>query len=207
MDVGAFPTKGNLIAAKNTLKLSKLGFDLLDRKRNILIRELMSLIDEATELQSEINKTFEDAFSALRGAAIDMGIDKVDSMSRAVPIETGVSLKIRSVMGVEIPKVSLDDAKAAPPFGMYSMTTSLDEAYRHFKQVKIMSLRLAEVETAAYRLAVNVRKTQKRANALKNIMIPRYEGLVSDITNSLEEKEREEFTRLKVIKTQKNKKK
>ena len=66
MDVGTFATKGNLIAAKNTLRLSKLGFDLLDRKRNILIRELMSLVDEASELQSEINKTFEDAFAALR---------------------------------------------------------------------------------------------------------------------------------------------
>lgn len=205
MDAGTFATKGNLIAAKNTLRLSKLGFDLLDRKRNILIRELMSLVDEAAGLQSEINKTFEDAFAALRGAAIDMGIDKVDSMSRAVPIENGVNLRIRSVMGVEIPKVSIDEEDNSPPFGMYSMTTSLDEVHRHFKKVKMMSLRLAEVETAAYRLAVSVRKTQKRANALKNIMIPRYENLVADITNSLEEKEREEFTRLKVIKTQKNK--
>ena len=206
MDVSTFATKGNLIAAKNTLRLSKLGFDLLDRKRNILIRELMSLVDEAEELQSEINKTFEDAFAALRGAAIDMGIDKVDSMSRAVPIENGVNIKIRSVMGVEIPKVSLDDEEDSPPFGMYTMTTSLDNAYRHFKKVKVMSLRLAEVETEAFRLAVNVRKTQKRANALKNIMIPRYETLVGDITNSLEEKEREEFTRLKVIKNNKKKK-
>ena len=59
---------------------------------------------------------------------------------------------------------------------------------------------------AAYRLAMNIRKTQKRANALKNITIPTYTVLVKDISNALEEKEREEFTRLKVIKRNMNKK-
>ena len=87
------------------------------------------------------------------------------------------------------------------------MTTSLDAAYKSFNEVKMLSLKLAETETAAYRLAINIKKTQKRANALKNITIPRYEKLISDITSSLEEKEREEFTRLKVIKAQTIKKK
>ena len=60
------------------------------------------------------------------------------------------------------------------------------------------------VENSAYRLASSIRKTQKRANALKNITIPAYEALVANITNALEEKDREEFTRLKVIKREKN---
>ena len=51
----------------------------------------------------------------------------------------------------------------------------------------------------------SIKKTQKRANALKNITIPMYDNLVYTITNALEEKEREEFTRLKVIKRMKNK--
>ena len=56
------------------------------------------------------------------------------------------------------------------------------------------------VENSAYRLASSIRKTQKRANALKNITIPSYQALVKDIPNALEEKDREEITRLKVIK-------
>ena len=69
-----------------------------------------------------------------------------------------------------------------------------------------LSIKLSMVENAAYRLASNIKKTQKRANALQNITIPMYSNLVYSITNALEEKEREEFTRLKVIKRMKEKK-
>jgi V/A-type H+-transporting ATPase subunit D len=77
---------------------------------------------------------------------------------------------------------------------------SLDEACQQFNRVKELTIRLAEVENAAYRLAYNIKKTQKRANALQNITIPKYTKLVKEIQEYLEEKEREEFTRLKVIK-------
>ena len=80
---------------------------------------------------------------------------------------------------------------------------SLDEAKAAFENVKELSIRLSMVENAAIRLAANIKKTQKRANALKNITIPKYETLTKDIQNALEEKEREEFTRLKVIKRMK----
>jgi V/A-type H+-transporting ATPase subunit D len=76
-------------------------------------------------------------------------------------------------------------------------------AYLKFVKVKQLTVKLSEVENSAYRLADSIKKTQKRANALKNINIPKYEHLVSDIQNALEEKEREEFTRLKVIKSRK----
>ena len=74
---------------------------------------------------------------------------------------------------------------------------------KEFEKVKELSIRLSMIENAAIRLAANIKKTQKRANALKNITIPRYETLTRDIQNALEEKEREEFTRLKVIKRMK----
>ena len=69
-----------------------------------------------------------------------------------------------------------------------------------FERVKELTIRLSMIENSAYRLATSIKKTQKRANALKNITIPTYETLTRDIQNALEEKEREEFTRLKVIK-------
>ena len=67
--------------------------------------------------------------------------------------------------------------------------------------MKDLTIKLSMIENSAYRLAASIRKTQKRANALKNITIPTYQALVADITNALEEKDREEFTRLKVIKS------
>ncbi len=90
-------------------------------------------------------------------------------------------------------------------YAYYSTRESLDEARYQFEKVKKLTVKLSMVENSAYRLANSIKRTQKRANALKNITIPRYETLTKNITNSLEEKDREEFTRLKVIKRNKSK--
>ena len=207
MDVTLFPTKGNLILAKNTLALSKQGYDLMDRKRNILVREMMGLIDEAKEIQQTISVTFDEAYKALQHTNIVMGISTVEQIGRAIPIEEDIRIRFRSVMGVELPVVKYEKKEIAPPYGFSRTNSALDEAFVKFMKVKELTLKLAEVETSVYRLAVNISKTQKRANSLKNIMIPRYEGLVKNIQEVLAEKEREEFTRLKVIKKQKDGKK
>lgn len=200
------PTKGNLMIAKNTLKLSKTGYELLDKKRNILIREMMSLIDNAKEIQGTIDKTFSEAYEALQRANIEMGIDAVDKISLAVDVEDGVEVKFRSVMGVEIPIVIMNEETAeSPSYGFSGTTVSLDEARKKFNDVKKLTKALAQIENSVFRLADNIKKAQKRANALKNIMIPRYEEETKLIQNALEEKEREEFSRLKVIKAQKAK--
>ena len=200
------PTKGNLIIAKNTLALSKTGYGLLDKKRNILIREMMNLIDAAKALQSKIESTFTNAYSALEQANIDIGIETVEKIGYAMAVEDSLEIKFRSVMGVEIPIVVLDEQPIKPDYGMKNTGSALDEAVVSFVKVKYLTRQLAQIETSVYRLADSIKKTQKRANALKNIMIPRYEKISSDIQNVLEEKEREEFTRLKVIKSNKTKK-
>lgn len=200
MDPNTFPTKGNLILAKNSLALSRQGFDLMDKKRNILIRELMELIEQATDIQSEIDKTFRGAYLALQRANIQMGIHEVEAFSQAIPVEESVQIKRRSVMGTEIPHVEYEQGDKKPHYEFYGTQISLDEAKEQFEKVKELTIRLAQIENSAYRLAYNIKKTQKRANALQNITIPKFEHLVKDIQNALEEKEREEFTRLKVIK-------
>ena len=113
-----------------------------------------------------------------------------------------VEIKFRSVMGVEIPIVLMDDTPEKPSYGMKNTTSSLDEAVLKFGNVKRLTRQLAQVEISVYRIADSVKKTQKRANALKNIMIPRYEAETRNIQNALEEKDREEFSRLKVIQAQ-----
>lgn len=206
MDTTLFATKGNLIQAKNTLSMSRMGYELMDKKRNILIRELMDLIDRAKDIQGEIDQTFREAYAALQSANVAMGISGVEKMGLCVPIEENVSVLSRSVMGVEIPVVSAPPSGEVPPFALGDTTYSLDVAYQKFAKVKELTLKLASVENAAYRLATSIKKTQKRANALKNIMIPKYEEITKTISAALEEKEREEFTRLKVIKAEKEKK-
>lgn len=195
------PTKGNLLATKKSLALSRTGFDLLDRKRNILIREMMSLIERAAKIQGKIDDTYDAAYAALQKANITLGI--CDELSRTVPLDNSLNVAYRSVMGVEIPMVSFDPVSIPIPFGLNSTNIMLDDAYNKFGEVKRLTAELAEVENSVYRLADAIKKTQKRANALKNIMIPRFETTVKFITDALEEKDREEFSRLKVIKKQK----
>ena len=200
MNLNTFPTKGNLIAAKNSLALARQGYGLMDKKRNILIRELMQLIDKAKEIQSEIDSTYRLAYKALEQANIELGIDYVSELATAVPIDDGIIIKTRSVMGTEIPLVQYREEDIKLSYAFYNTRECLDNARMHFKKVKDLTIRLSMIENSAYRLASNISKTQKRANALKNITIPRYETISKSITNALEEKEREEFTRLKVIK-------
>ena len=204
MDATLFPTKGNLMISKSRLSLSKQGYELLDKKRNILVREMMGLIDQAKEIQEQIGETFSAAYKALQTANINIGINTVQQISKAIELEDQIVIKVRSIMGVEIPIIGEIKKEIEPEYGFARTTISLDEAYEKFLKVKQLTLLLAEVENAIYRLAINIKRTQKRANALQNVMIPRYEKLTKDITNALEEKEREEFTRLKMIKSMKN---
>ncbi len=193
------PTKGNLMSTKKSYELSKVGFDLLDRKRNILIREMMSLIDRANKIQGQIDQTYSKAYKQLQMANTTLGI--CDEISRTVDIDDSLVLSYRSVMGVEIPILTINEEEQMKiPFGLNSTNSLLDKAYLSFLEVKRLTTELAEIENSVYRLAVSIKKTQKRANSLKNIIIPRFERNIKFISDALEEKEREDFSRLKVIK-------
>ena len=200
MDPREFPTKGNLMLAKNSLALANQGYELMDKKRNILLKELMGLIDEAKGIQEEIDSTFTQAYVCLQRANIEMGISRVQEFAFTVPIEDSIRIQTRSIMGTEIPHIKYDEKQNDLTYSFGDTGESLEIAREAFRKVKNLPIKLAEVENSAYRLATNIKKTQKRANALKNITIPMYTNLVYNINNALEEKEREEFTRLKVIK-------
>lgn len=197
------PTKANLLATKKSLNLGRLGYELLNRKRNILVREMMQMIDHAEQIQSVIDDTYTEAYAALQMANIALGFCK--ELAETVPIDDNLSVNYRSVMGVELPMVKLqpDEQYDRVPYGMMKSNASLDRAFRLFQKVKALTAELAEVENSVYRLATSIKRTQKRTNALKNIIIPRFVQTVKIISEALEEKEREEFSRMKVIKTQK----
>ncbi|MEZ3454402.1 MAG: V-type ATP synthase subunit D [Oscillospiraceae bacterium] len=196
-----FPTKGNLLNTQKSLALAKLGYELLDKKRNILIRELMTLVDTAKSICGTIDKTYVKAYSALQMANIARGV--IENVANSVPVDDTLQVSYRSVMGCELPTLTIEQKKPVLNYGLQNTDSNVDQAYICFEKVKYMTAVLAEVENSIYRLTNSIRKTQTRANALQNIVIPRYESVVRYITDSLEEKEREEFSRMKVIKTQK----
>lgn len=202
----AAPTKSNLMAMKKSLGLARLGYDLLDRKRNIMMREMMKLIDDVNEIQGQIETTFAEAYESLQKANMTLGQNDVFRIAMSRAEADDVLIRYRSVMGIEIPDVKLTDEIRMPGYGFTSTNPLLDETYIRFVKVKRLAVKVAAVENSVYRLARAIKQSQKRANALKNIVIPNLEESIHYITGYLEEKERDEFTTLKVVKEQKNKK-
>lgn len=203
MAATVFATKGNLISTQRSLALAKTGYELMDKKRNILIREMMLLVDKATSIQSEIDKVFSEAYASLIEANLSSGV--IQSIAEAVPVENGVRIRTKSVMGVEVPLVTLEEKREETvTYGLMETDAALDNAYSKFERVKELCVTLSEIENSVYRLAIAIKKTQRRANSLKNIVIPRQEATVKFIVNTLEEKEREEFSRMKIIKNRKD---
>jgi len=198
-----FPTKGNLMTLIKSNALAHKGFELMDRKRNILIREMMSLLEDVRLLRNEIAITFKQAYQALQEANITLGI--VSDIAKSIPENSGISVTYRSVMGVEIPKVSFETEYVRIAYGIGHTNTKFDYAYKCFLKVRELSVKLAEIDNSTYRLANAIRKAQKRANALENVVIPKFEENIKYITEALEEKERESFTRQKVIKNHQEK--
>ena len=194
------PTKSTLMSAKSSLEFSKKGYELLDKKRNVLIREMMSYVSKARVLQNEVNITFSKAYKALESANINSGITNIEDIAMTVEEAKDYEILFKSVMGVEVPKIIFERREIEPKYGFYRSSAAIDEAMKEFNRVKYLTYELAEVENAVYRLAMEVKKTQKRANALQNIQIPKFEEIVKFVTEVLEEKEREDFFRLKVVK-------
>ncbi|MBN2268046.1 MAG: V-type ATP synthase subunit D [Acholeplasmataceae bacterium] len=200
MTTQVFPTKGNLMALNKSYALAKKGYELMDRKRNILIREMMTLIEDVRQLRQDLSNTYKQAYQALQEANITLGI--VNDIAKSIPLDNNVEVTYRSVMGVEIPSVSHFAEQIKISYGIGHTNTKFDYAYKTFLKVRELTVKLAEIDNSTYRLANAIRKTQKRANALKNIVIPRFEGQIKYIIDALEEKEREAFIRQKVIKSQ-----
>ncbi len=197
------PTKANLIKAKSLLQFSKKGYELLDRKRMVLVKEMMTLISKANELEEKIDMKFKEAYSILGQANITMGSDTIEKLSFSIEKEAEFNVQFKSVMGVEIPQIKYEDTPLSTEYGFFRTNPAFDRAVLTFTEIRKTIYELSEIENSVYKLAMEIKKTQKRANALDKIQIPRYTKAIKYIEEVLEEKEREDFFRLKKVKSKK----
>ena len=198
------PTKANLIKARENLAFSKSGYALLDKKRTVLIREAMTLVERANKIQKKVKEEFEDAYTTLEIANITLGVNNVSDVAMSIPKQEEFQILYRSVMGVEIPMVVYErDENKNPNYSFFRTNSALDNAVKTLEDLKYLVYELAEIENAVYMISLEIKKTVKRANALEKIQIPRYEEAVKYISEVLEEKEREDFFRLKKVKSKK----
>lgn len=195
------PTKANLIKAKETLDFSKNGFSLLDKKRTVLIREAMTLVDKAERIQKKVGQEFEVAYQSLMMANLTLGIGNVQEVALSIPEIENFDILYRSVMGLDVPVVSYsEEENDHPKYSFLETNAALDIASKKFEKIKYLVYELAEVENAVFKISQEIKKTAKRANALEKIQIPKYEETVKYIQDVIEEKEREDFFRLKKVK-------
>lgn len=203
MDTSTLPTKNNLIRLQGKIKLSKQGQELLEKKKFILTIEKNKYQDKKKELENNIQEMFKDAYLKLEKAIIDIGIDDLTEISKQLENDDSINIKYMSIMGVEIPSVIYDKKEFKLGYGLYNTTISVDEAILAFNNIKYKLIEMAEIENIIFRLDKSIDKVQKRSNALKDIIIPNDEKIEAEIKGILEEREREEFSRLKVVKVNK----
>lgn len=190
---------------QSSIKLSKQGQSLLEHKKLILMNQKQEYEEKAKKIREQINNFFKEAYMQLREASMDMGIDNIRKVVDFFPIEDDIDIKYKTIMGVEIPSIvwnqKVDNKNIN--YNFYSTTISLDKTVMKFNELKEYLFNLAELENTLRRLEIAIRKVQTRSNALQNIIIPEQEKIAKTIQNALEEKEREDFSRLKVIKKNK----
>lgn len=200
MNTNTLPTKNNLMHLQEKIKLSYEGQELLEKKKFILTIEKNKYIKKQRELESQLSTLFKDAYLKFKNASVDVGIDKLINISQEIPFETSINIKYKTIMGVEIPSVIFEKKDLNLNYGLLKTTLSVDETIIAFTKIKNLLIELSEIENTIFRLNINILKVQKRSNALKDIIIPQDEKDLNNIKNTLEEHEREEFSRLKIVK-------
>jgi len=193
------PTKSNLLALKRQLAFAEEGYDLLEQKRQILIFELMSRLSRARNAEQSAAEALRHAFTALHEAQLEVGSEALDRASLAVRMDHQVDISDQRLMGMEIPHMTVRLDQVTVQFGMGGTSANTDVAMSRFVEVLPLLAELAELENAVMRLARELRKTQRRCNALSKIFMPDYRETISYITGALEEREREAFVILKMI--------
>ena len=194
------PTKTNLLKTRSELSFARLGHELLDQKRNILMIELLNLVDQASRHQDKVEKLLAEAYRELENSVIAMGRNRVRSLSTAVHIESNITLRLRKVMGVGLPVVQTEFRKHPPYFSLQDTSFHIDTAIEDFQSVLEMMGKLAELKVSIMRLAREIKKTIRKVNALEKIAIPDLAETLTYIENRLEENERDMFVLMKMVK-------
>lgn len=201
---GINPTRMELLSLKNRTKLAVKGHGLLKEKRDALIKEFFDILDRVKGVREAAERSLKEANEALLEAQIAMGDLAVRKASLSVKESIDVDIKSRSVMGVSVPvtNVKMEERSIIDRGYSFSDTTiQLDEAAKKFEESIKFLIELGEVEKTIFLLAEEIEATKRRVNALEHIMIPRFENTEKYIDMRLQEMERENFVKLKMIRS------
>ena len=199
-------SKANLIKAKEELKLLDVGLDILDKKRKALMNAHESKIKDRDSLNKKVNQTINDVSHSFNKAMASIGQAKLESLAGLIPIDNSIETKNTKFMQTDMAEVSFNPKKLSLSYSFYQTNSLFDEALIAFNKLRADIFKLAELDSTINNLEIEIRKSNKKVNSLEKIQIPQKTELIKNISQSIEEKEREEFSKTKIVKSNKAKK-
>ncbi|WP_040397070.1 V-type ATP synthase subunit D [Anaerococcus senegalensis] len=197
------PTKANLMKAKSQLDLINEGYDILDKKRKALIGQYNAKINQRNELNNIVNSSVKDVKKNIKKAIVTTGEDRLKSIALSVPIDNSISLKEKKFMQTRIFEIDFDEKKLDLSYSLNLTNSLFDEALISLNDVKDKVYKLAELDTTIKNLDTEIKRTSKKVNSLEKVQIPNYQSIIKSISSQIEEREREEFSKTKMVKDKK----
>ena len=195
-------TKIELIKIRRSMQISKMVHKILDDKREVLLKKIDEMIDEANKAREDIWDPLDDIYKAIFHSYLTLGNSVIQSLASSTPPSISVDVHIKRIVDVKIPSLEVSTKNKSPnlTYGFSDTNSSLDQATKLIRDILPGICKAAEYENAIFSLAKELEKTQKLINALEYVIIPQYQNALTFIKSTLEEREREEFVRLKKVK-------
>lgn len=197
------PTKANLMKAKDQLELISEGFEILDKKRKALLGQYRAKINKRDELNEIVNESIAKVKKSIKKSSATIGEDKLKSIALSVPIDDSIKLKEKKFMQTSIYEISFEEKKLSLSYSLNLTNSLFDQALFSLNDLKTKLYKLAELDTTIKNLDKEIKKTSKKVNSLEKVQMPKYENIINTISSQIEEREREEFSKTKMIKDRK----
>jgi len=195
-------TKIELIKIRRSMQISQMVHKILDDKREVLLKKIDEMIDEANKAREDIWDPLDDIYKSIFQSYLTLGNSVIQSLASSTPPSITVDVHIKRIVDVKIPSLEVSTKNKSPnlTYGFSDTNSSLDQATKLIRDILPGICKAAEYENAIFSLAKELEKTQKLINALEYVIIPQYQNALTFIKSTLEEREREEFVRLKKVK-------
>ncbi|MGH9876117.1 MAG: V-type ATP synthase subunit D [Nitrososphaerales archaeon] len=198
---GVLPTKIELIRIRRSLKVAKMVHKILDDKREVLLRRIDEMIEEANKAREDIWAPLEQVYASVFDAYLSLGTGTLESVASLTPSAMEVDVNVRRIVDVKVPTLQVSAKNIdSLSYGFADTNAAVDKAAKLIKNLLPGICKAAEFENAIFSLAKELERTQRLINALEYVIMPQYEHAIRFITATLEEREREEFVRLKKVK-------
>ena len=200
MNINIAPTKSNLLTTKEQLAVSTNGYELLEEKREILVRELMRLVEQVKLLEDDIEQAIDQAYPSFKRMLMIDGADQIERISHAVHYDFDFTEKRVNIGGMSFPTIDAIMPQKELFYSFVGTDANMDATINSFFELLMLLTQMASIRTIVWRLAEEVRKTQRRVNALDKMIIPQARETKAYIESALEERDRENVFVLKALK-------